>query len=387
MDIKYYIIRALQSFVHFSNYVQKKFYSHKKITLQGDEHLLIIKADRIGDAVRCIYFIRSLLLNYSKLKFTIVCNQYNAFVFQQHKDLFENIYILSEAPPYYLVKQFHKVFGWFAHPFDTFRKSKSLWQKLKKQGFDYTINLTGRKYFLVSKYIGKNAGAGFWPLNFLYNYPIQNHQEIGAKQHIVKLWLNLFENINKYYIPVKKPIQSIKKVLLYIWVDENRWTDAPTYKKITTIFSKKWYNIYTISEKKSDNPDYLLTKNKYGLRIGSADLKDFIKGYDLFIWFDNGLIHYLGQYMNVCSIITYSNPYAVHPWSSHLTKIIKYGWRKIYITQNKTDFLLTKTLKCQWCFQVWCLYKYCKKSLDIVFQIFINKLPELDKKKMKKNDI
>jgi len=113
----------------------------------------MIKCDRIGDAVWSVYFCNILKQNYPNLKISVVSNNYNRFVFEENKNLFENIYSIDERPPAYLVKNIYKFFTIFAEPFFVFSKNKKLWQNLKIKKFDYILNLTGRDYIFVSNYL------------------------------------------------------------------------------------------------------------------------------------------------------------------------------------------------------------------------------------------
>jgi ADP-heptose:LPS heptosyltransferase len=59
---------------------------------------LILQLDRIGDAVWVLYFIKIIKNNFKDLKISIICNDYNKFIFDAEKNLFENIYVLYEKP-------------------------------------------------------------------------------------------------------------------------------------------------------------------------------------------------------------------------------------------------------------------------------------------------
>lgn len=372
MDFKYYIIRFLQGLVFFSNFLQKRFIKQKKINLRWDEKILLINANRVWDSIWCVYFVKILRHNFPNLKVSVVANDYNKFIFEENKELFEYIYSVNFKPPKYLVKQFYRIFGILFSWFQILFTKLDFWKDVKSRNFDYVLNLTWREYFLVSKYLGNEAGWWLWIFNFLYDYPFLCHNEIWADKHIVYKRLWIFENeINddiKYYLKKSK----IKKVLLFKWWRYPNRLENYQYLKAQKVLDRLWYSVSTLSDTRKIKADFLLTKTEDWFFVWAQKYKDFLKkGFDFFVWFDGGTLHYSSFFIPTMSFYSATNFKVAYPFWGKLKNGLTFDKNFLFLTSNKRNVLFTAGLLCNWCFQVWCKKHLCLKLLDIEFEMFI----------------
>lgn len=386
MDYKYYFIIFLQRLVKLSNFLQIKILKNKNINLIGSEHLLILKLDRIGDSVWTVYFVKVLKEKFPNIKITVICNIYNRFVFDENKILFDKIISINDNPPWYIIKNFFKlfyVFDWI----QTFLTNKKLWKNLRYKWFDYVLNFTGRKYFLVSKFLGKSVWNWLWIFNFVYDYPLVGHNEIWANKHIVykwleKLWINNentncqstlseFDNIS---CRLKTEGWIVKNALLFIWW---KWPNKLTkdqYEKIYKSFEKLWIGIEIMSDDDMEKKyNFVLTKNNNWLYVKDKSLKQFIQDFDLFVWVDWWILHYVSQFIPTLSFYTSTNILAAYPFWWQIDVVENIWQWKIYICQGVKHCMVSKKLDCQWCFQVGCLLKKCWNFIDNEIEIIINR--------------
>ncbi len=377
MDIKYYFIRLLQKTVLLSNFLQSKLIKRRKIKLNWKEKILMIKCDRIWDAVWSVFFCDILKQNYPNLEISVVSNNYNRFVFEENIRLFKEIYSIDEQPPAYLVKNIYKLFTIFLEPFMVFKKNKQLWEKLKTKKFDYIFNITWRDYVLISKFLGKSMWWGLGIFNGIYTYPIIWHNEIGAKKHIVLKRLDNIDNIKlkNIKLPPIPPSKYQKNILVFIWWKIPNVLSWDIYNKISTDLQNLGYNIKTLSDKKFQKADYLLSIPDNTFFVGDVKYTDFLKNYDLFIWVDGWVLHYSSQFIKCISICTSTNFRCAYPFGLNIKKYeLKEKWAFFKI--DNRHIIITKPLKCQGCFQIWCSQKKCEKSLDIESEIFIKEVIE-----------
>lgn len=370
IDIKYWLIVSLQFLVKISNKIQKFFFKETTINLKWNEKLLIIKLDRIWDAVWTIYFIKEIKNKYPKIEITVLSNDYNKFVFDENKEIIDNIITLSVLQPYYFIKNFDKILFWIFESIRIVFNNYSLIKKLKNNKYNYILNLTWRKLWLFSKLIWKNIWGWFWTFNFLYNYPIIWHNEIWAENHIVHKRLKLFSINNNSSKTIIKT--NYKKVILFIWWKEPWKLFDKTYFIIKKVFVKYWIIVDTISDNTLIQANYYLTKNDTFM-VGEVKYKDFLKNYDFFLWIDWGVLHYSSQFIRVVSICATTNYISAYPFDSNISLLKDFPNHKckIFVTKNFNHYVVTHYLNCAWCFQVWCGKKKCLKSLDIGIEIVI----------------
>lgn len=364
---RYCFIRFLQIIVKVSNYIQKLIPS-KFIDLRWDEKILIIKWDRIWDAVWTIWFIKILKDNYPGLNISVLCNQYNRFVFEQNQKYIDSLYSLDEFPPSYFVKNFYKFFFFVFDSFALLFRNYKFFRWLKSQKYDYVLNFTWRKYSIVSKYIWKNVWWWLGILNFFYNYPLKFHNEIDSKIHLIDKRLDIFriknDNIKIY------ENKKASKILLFVgWKYPNKLS-IEQYDKIKDLLLKKWFDISVLSDDSKLKADFYLKKNLNWFSIENQSFEEFLKEYDLFIWVDWWVLHYVSQYLPTVGFYLSTNPFVAHPYWWKLVKIDKN--QELYKTYDNRHVVVYSGASCCGCFQIWCEKRICLKSLDIRIEIIIN---------------
>lgn len=361
IDIKYFIIRLLQYVVLFSNIVQKIFIRDKKIRLKWNEHLLIIKLDRIWDAVWTVRFVEQLKNNYPKLKVSILCNEYNRFIFEDHNWLVDIINVIDEPPQWYLVKHFYRLFKYIIDPFYLYFKNIDFFDKLKSEDYDFVLNLTWRNCFYVANKLWKSMWWWLWIFNFIYDYPLIWHNEIWSDIHIVQKRLNKFSITSKVKFSLKK---EIKNILLFIWWKSPNRMDLFTYMKIKRDLEKEWYIVKVLSDYHTTHTNFVIEKKLNWFYVWKNQYVKRIWKFDLFIWVDGWVLHYTSQFINTLWLYASTNVKVAYPYGWGLELIRTILGVKIYLTADYRHLILSRDLKCQWCFQIWCNKRFCLFSID-----------------------
>lgn len=359
-DYKYYYIRFLQYLVYIYNFFSKKLNKIQKIPLKWNERILLIKLDRIWDAVWGVNQTKILKKNFPNIKIDVLCNNYNKFVFEESKNLFNKIIIINTTPPSYLAKNIYKPFKII---YDTIQPITKNFRKIKNLRWKYNliIDTTSRKGIFIRKYIWWKIITPIW------------HKEIW--NYKIRWWI--FENLNiNFNLKIWNNYQNLnnKKILLFIWWKEPNKIDLETNLKIAKEFEKHWFEVDILTDKrihleKIENKIYKLNlKNNFF--VENKLFRDFLKNYSLFVWPDWWVFHYASQFIPWFGIYTATNLFAIDK-----VKFLKKIWNwKIYKSQIKNNIYITQDLKCVWCFQIWCLLKNCWKLLDNEIQIIIKEI-------------
>lgn len=372
LDYKYHVVKIFQNIVKISNKFQLRFIKDYKINLRWDERILIIKWDRIWDAVWTIRFIKLLKIKFPSLKINVLCNDYNKFVFDENVDLINNIYSINQNPPGYFLKDFFNFFSIIIDPIKILLWNIRLLKSLKSWWYDYVLNLTWRNFFLVSKYLWNSVWGWVGVFNFLYKYPIKLHNEIGSQIHIIDKRVELFWIQKPLYQDMVTP--KIKKVLLFKgWKSLNKLTEK-IYEIIVSLVRASWRYVQILADSSDINADYYLEKKSDWFYVSEIKLKDFLRDYDLFIWVDWGVLHYSAQFINTIWIYLNTNYLAAHQYWTQI------NWENfpeeisIYIIKDKMHFVISSGANCWGCFQLWCEIRKCLKSLDIRIEIIIKSI-------------
>ncbi|MEF2176001.1 MAG: hypothetical protein V3575_05995 [Candidatus Absconditabacteria bacterium] len=377
MDFKYIFIRLAQKLIIFTNYIEVKTIDDNKITLKGNEKLLIIKGDRIGDGVWGVHFVKILKSNFPDLQVDIICNKYNKFVFEESHEIYDNLFVLDEKPPEDFLKNFYKIGKGLFDNIRIFTKNKEFWKQLKSNKYDYIINLTGRKYFLASKYLGKTVGGRLGLFNWLYDYPILKHPEIGNNTHVINQWLGKFTNIDKKLGIVSNQISGGKKVILFIGGKQPGKLSCEFYKNLLDGLKKNNIETVTLDDEPNEKGNYLLEKNGNGFYVNNVSLKEFLKNYSLFIGIDGGVIHYVSNYIPTLSFYICTNYKIAHPFCGQLFENQYIDEVRFYKTKLGKNFLISSEFKCLGCFKIGCKLQRCKQSLDKKWEIVIKEIKSI----------
>lgn len=342
--------------------------------------MLIIKWDRIWDAVWSIYFVKMLKNTYPNLQIDIVCNDYNSFVFEENIDLFNTIEIIKENPPRYFIKYFVTTLLSGFGMFSVFFRHKKLWKLLKSNRYDFVFNLTGRKYFIVSKYLGKVMWGWLWVFNGLYDYPLIWHNEIWSKKHIVYKWFEWIAGDFKYIskLPLIKNI-DVNKICIFVgWKSPDK-IEMVYYKWLSKQLEQLWYEVSFVDDKKNKKIDYI-HKEKDWLYINTDKLSSYVSNFDIFIGVDGGVLHYVSQFVPTISIFLSTNQNVAYPFCWQTLKNNYIEDPSSEVAENGQNLVIASTLPCKWCFELWCGQRLCKKTLDKKTEIVIKLFKDFYKK-------
>ncbi len=354
-DYTYILIRTLQKLILIYNFFKKLLYKKRNIKLQWNEKILLIKLDRIWDAVWGVELTKLIKKKFPKIKIDVVCNKYNKFVFLENKNLFNKIIITDCEPPIYTLKNILKFFKLIKDLFECKKYTKYL------KNYDLVIDTTSKKLLLFRKNLWNEIIT-----------PI-GHKEIGNFNYLQ--WIPNLINLKPIHIYTNLRPSKNKIWILFIWWKHPNRLNNNLYQKIIYYFQHFWVKIITLSDRFINwdiKPDYFLTL-KDTFYVNNTPLKKFVKNYDFFFSWDWWVFHYASQYTIWIWFYTTTNLLAIDK-----VKIIQQIWDlKLLKSQLKNNLYISKLLPCSWCFQIWCKKKYCSIILDNQLKIIIKKIIQI----------
>ena len=365
MDFKYIFIRLLQNIVKLQNRFKKLFAKNEKISLKWDEHILLIKLDRIWDAIWGVQIAKLIKHYYPNIKIDIICNDYNYFVFKENKYLFNKILSIRDFPPSYLVKNFFKLPFILYEIFSPLIKNYHIFKNLKQKSYDIIIDTTSRKWFLIRKF-----------LKAKHIIKCDFHKEIGTSIP----WCWVLEKLNlkpTKIINYSKKTNNELNFLIFIGGKKPNKLEINFRKKLIKLLAKNQIDFSILVDNTKDynyrkdlNNKVFLLKLEWIFKVNNLTFKKFLKNFHFFISWDWWVFHYASLYLPSLGIYTATNPFAV----DYIILLEKYKNIFLFKSQLKNTFYVSKLLPCIWCFQIWCMLKNCWKFLDIELNFVIKKI-------------
>lgn len=331
--------------------------------MKWTEKILLIRPDRIWDAVWTRFLVEKLIWVFPGMKIDILASSYNKFIFW-NVDV-NHIYNIKNNPPVWIIKNIFKIHVIIKDVYYFWKKNIKLFRRLKKNKYDIVFNLTSRRRLLfLANYLWE-VSVGWWTVmfDFFYSIPIYWHYEIWTNTHIVNRWSHkifgnnlislpkTYKTIWKFVVSNQKNIID-KKFLLFVWGKFPNKLDASYYNHIFDLL-KHECKVDILTDNKWDSWNlFKLTKKKDGFYVIKDKKKEqpfptLLKKYDYFIWVDWWVLHFASQYIQTIWIYTSSN------------------WKSCYPLPFKqlSHYVITQNTPCAWCFQIWCKNNLCKKII------------------------
>ncbi len=347
------------------------------------QRILLIRNDRIGDAVVTLSVIESIKLNYPEMKVEVLASSKNKFVFEK-SGYVDDIIVLDWAEERSgIVKQF----------FDESFKVTA--RGLKYREYDAVIDLVGlKRNILLSKYLsGFTVGPRKLGVYVQYDYygdsnwvTLSDEDNMTSKvEAVIKEALNLtFE---------KKPLPTgfIKQesyeydVIIHLGSTPLRKLPAQKEDSLVGLFSN--YKVLVTDAK--DNENFSRLKNEYGKEAGIPfrlfdsldELAEECMKARVLICYDGGQAHYLSRFVRTVTIF---GPGSVELWKPYdpagyeLLEEDSAGVKALISGGSYRHIVIYYPIWCRPCFDVGCESVLCLSMINPDFIHYIVKKYALD---------
>ena len=174
---------------------QKQTIAYKEIN-----KILIIRTDRLGDAVITTPLIKAIKANLPDKQLYILCSEQNRLIFKNNPFI-DKLFIIDISPwlDYRIIKipvlgpVFNFIYSLIYHFKD--KKFTSVLRSLKSEKIDVVFDAVGRRRTaFLSRYLGKfTIGPKVSEIIFLYNYyPDYLWVDTTNKKHIIERYFDTF---------------------------------------------------------------------------------------------------------------------------------------------------------------------------------------------------
>lgn len=374
--------------------------------------ILIIRTDRLGDAVVTTPVIRALKDLNPDLKIYVLASTKNEIIFKNNPHI-EKVYSIKiDSWLQYRPQRLTTLdeISCILKEFTGFLKEQLLnrcfWKtliQLKQQNIDLSLDFVGRRRTsFIGKFIAKqNITHNLKSFSYLSDYCMEfAYVTTYPKKHIIERYFYLlsqgiknFKNVNPFdysceiYSCNKRPIEKRNGILFHIGGAVYRRLD--NYRLLDIIKETSKINksqIHIIDEPGNPNRDFFKKKlAKYKIEfIEKIDIESFINFLDrnisLAIIPDSGIAHTCTALTNT---LIYFGPGAVwvwHPWGPSKPKNIMTHENKVQVWETKGKYLnrfIFSPTDCSPCFDIGCEELHCLQPLKS--EHFIQQIEELIK--------
>ena len=396
------MIKDLFNLIYSKLFIFKPF-SPKKI--------LIIRIDRLGDAVVTTPLIKALKDVSPDVKIYVLASTKNRLLFENNPYVEKVFYIKADT----WLKYSHRLYSslYFLKSFlKEHLLDKNFWItlfKLKVLRIDLTLDLVGRKRTsfigkITSKYcITHNLKEFSYFADYCLEYPYVSPY---PKKHIVEryfdlcsrgvktmLQVNPFDYPSELYLCNEKPIENRSIILFHIGGTAYRRLDNNALLEIIKSLSRKFdYDIYLIDEPHNPNLYYFKQNlRNFNIRfIQQMDLESLIKfvaqKVKLAFVSDGGTAHIFSAITNTFVYFGPSSVWVWYPWDKSRPIHIKTYESGVQVWQTQGKYLhrfIFYPISCSPCYEIGCKEVYCLKALKP--EILIEELQKMIKIVFDKN--
>ena len=392
----------------FFNLIYSKLFNFKPFS---PEKILIIRVDRLGDAVVTTPLIKALKVVSPDVNIYVLASTKNRILFENNPYVEKVFCIKADTwlkyshciySSLYFLKSFLK-----EHLLD-----KNFWItlfKLKVLRIDLTLDLVGRKRTsfigkITSKYcITHNLKEFSYFADYCLEYPYVSPY---PKKHIVERYFDLcskgvktMSQVNPFDYPLElylcneKAIENRNIILFHIGGTVYRRLDNNTLLEIIKSLNRELdYDIYLIDEPHNPNLHYFEQKLKdFDIRfIQQMDLESLIKfvAQEVKLAFvpDGGTAHIFSAITNTFVYFGPGSVWVWYPWDKSRPIHIKTYESGVQVWQTQGKYLhrfIFYPISCSPCYDIGCKEMYCLKALKP--EILIEELQKMIKIVFDKN--
>jgi ADP-heptose:LPS heptosyltransferase len=377
-------IKVMMNILDKIDLIMRLIKSRRKFNINNIEKLLIIKSDKLGDAVNSAFIISAIKKTTQK-EIHLLTSKKNCFVFDElckEKIISKRYSIDNEALlDYNANKNFP--FGYIKYFTLLFNKNYfDLIKELKNERYDLAVDLVGKRHLaILSNLVSKRTiGPKLSGFTWLYDYGFDRSWTYKSEKHVIENWKDLIEDslkikleIDKAKIPVKKikiPVRNY--ILFHIGGTEIRRFEnqkiidiinrISLFSKVVIIDDTGQRHIKKIRNKVKNKNITLIEKN-YSL----PELAWLAKNSELFITFDGGHMHYLSMFAKILVFWSCGVLEAWMPWDGSKYSLIKtYPNRTMVLgSKNKKHKILVYPTIYRPCFDLGCRNRECLRNIEL----------------------
>jgi len=372
----------------FFNLIYSKLFNFKPFS---PEKILIIRVDRLGDAVVTTPLIKALKVVSPDVNIYVLASTKNRILFENNPYV-EKVFCIKADT---WLKYSHRIYSSLCF-LKSFLKEhlldKNFWItlfKLKVLRIDLTLDLVGRKRTsfigkITSKYcITHNLKEFSYFADYCLEYPYVSPY---PKKHIVERYFDLcakgvktMSQVNPFDYPLElylcneKAIENRNIILFHIGGTAYRRLDNNTLLEIIKSLNRELdYDIYLIDEPHNANLHYFEQKLKdFDIRfIQQMDLESLIKfvaqKVKLAFVPDGGVAHIFSAITNTFVYFGPGSVWVWYPWDKSKPIHIKTYANGVQIWQTQGKYLhrfIFYPISCSPCYDIGCKEKHCLKTL------------------------
>ena len=357
--------------------------------------ILLLRTDRLGDAVITTPLIKALKDFNPSLKIYILASTKNQMIFKNNPYI-EDVFSIKVDSWLKYKKITYSSPGFFASFFKEQLFDIKFWKaliQLKRQNIDLSLDLVGRKrtsFFgkIIGKYcITHQLGDFSYLADYCLEFPFVSP---NPRKHIIERYFYLaskgIKNMEKVdpfnyglelYICKETPIEKRDSILFHIGGTANRRLNNDRLLNIIKGTSKKVDNrIYIIDEPGNPNLEFFkdnLSNYKINF-IENMDLQTLIEftAGEIFLAFvaDSGIAHIFNAITNTFVYYGQTAVWVWYPWDTSKPQHVKTYDNGVHVWQTKGKYLhrfIFYPISCSPCYEVGCEELYCLQPLEPEF--------------------
>ena len=369
------------------------------------EKVLLVRTDRLGDAVITTPLIKALKEQMPGLKIYLISSTKNEVVFKNNHDVDKIFSIKIDSWLEYKHRRYSS-FAFFHNFFKEQLFDKKFWKallQLKLQNIDLSLDLVGMKRTsLFGKLIGKySITHNLKEFNYLADYCLDfPFVSPYPRMHIVERYFYLaskgvknmeWDRVDPFkyglelYMCEEAPIKSRDSILIHIGgTDYRRLDNTRLLNIIKDVSERSGHKIYLIDEPGNPNIEFFKEnlanyEVQFIENIKLEDLTDFVaRSVFLAVVSDSGVAHIFNAITNT---FVYFGPGAVwvwYPWDTSKPQHIKTYENGVQVWQTKGKYLhkfIFYPIDCSPCYDIGCKELDCLKPLKADF--FVEQIEEM----------
>ncbi len=379
-------IKVMMKTLNLLDKFMKMIKPKRKFKIKNIKKILIIKNDKLGDAVNSTFIISAIKSAYPEKEIHLLTSKKNYFIFDElcKEKIISKRYIIDNEMilNYNANKNFP--FGYVKYFISIFNKEYfQLIKKLKNEHYDLVIDLVGKRHLaILSKLVSaRTIGPKISGFTWLYDYGFERSWTYESKKHVIENWKDLIEEalgvklkLGKVKIPIKKTKFFVPNnfILFHIGGTEIRRfenqkiidiiNEIAPFSKIVIIDDPGQRHIKEIKNKVKNKNVIFIEKN-YSL----PELAYLSKKSKLFLSFDGGHMHYLSMFTKTLVFWSCGVLEAWVPWDGSKYFLIKTynNGTMVLESKKKKNRVLVYPTPYRPCFDLGCKNRECLKNIEI----------------------
>jgi len=357
--------------------------------------ILLIRNDRVGDAVVTLPVIRNIKLNYPEIKIDVVVSSTNKFVFDDFDfadDIIEFNWTPQTIGKTYMLPVLGGILQFIRFALIPYLTSGSYRNKIKllgKKKYDATVDLVGLfRNALLCKLISRySIGPKKFAIHTLYSYYLDTNW-VSAKDN--DFMTNKIRNaiVNGLNLTLEKkdtslPLLNIKNehqtnnsydIIFHMGASELRKLSSEKENKLVELMSSLKILITDSNDTENYNKLRRNFQNNGNIKFKIYNnLREAVKdslNSKLLLCYDGGQAHFLSQFVKTIAIFGPGSTALWKPYEFSDYSMIEENKNKVQVQQSNGKFghiSVYQPVWCRPCFDVGCIDKPCLSNIEPEF--------------------